>query len=114
MAEVFVERLQKVQPELKITEEEKLCVCVAGLLHDLGRSWSSTLIGIGHITQCHLYPLYVRMCDSKIFVAHEVMSVRIFLYILMKYKLRDTLKTEYNLGEKVILSANIKLYVYDS
>ena len=56
---------------------------------------------IGHITQGHLYPLYVRKCESKIFVAHEIMSVRIFLYILMKYKLKDTLYKEYNLGDRV-------------
>ena len=29
------------------------------------------------------------------------MSVRIFLYILMKYKLKDTLYKEYNLGDRV-------------
>ena len=54
LAETFMERLQKIQPELVITEEEKLCVCIAGLYHD-----------IGHIVMGHLYPLYVRYCKSK-------------------------------------------------
>ena len=32
----MVERLRKKQPELGITEEEVLCVQIAGLCHDLG------------------------------------------------------------------------------
>ena len=53
LAEVFIERLERVQPELNITKEEKLCICVAGLMHD-----------IGHITQGHLYPVFVRYWNS--------------------------------------------------
>ena len=48
LAELFMERLQKIQPELNITEEEKLCVCVAGLLHDLGIGYYSVFIGRPH------------------------------------------------------------------
>lgn len=89
LAEVFVERLQKIQPELQITEEEKLCVCIAGLYHD-----------IGHIMMGHLYPLYVKYCNSKVLVEHEVMSCYIFKLIIMKYNLLPELK-KYNLDESV-------------
>ncbi|KNB45854.1 deoxynucleoside triphosphate triphosphohydrolase [Blastocystis sp. subtype 4] len=90
LAEVFIERLQKIQPELNITEQEKLCVCVAGLYHD-----------IGHITQCHLYPLYTRRCHSTVFEEHEVMSVRIFKFLLEKYNLMTDFNA-YGLTEKEV------------
>ena len=80
LAEVFVERLQKIQPELHITEEEKLCVCIAGLYHD-----------IGHIMMGHLYPLYVQQCKSKVLVEHEVMSCYIFKLVIRKYNLLQEL-----------------------
>ena len=89
LAEVFIERLERVQPELNITKEEKLCICVAGLMHD-----------IGPITQGHLYPLYVRYCNSKVLVEHEVMSIYIFKMIIEKYKLWDEF-AKYNLGKDV-------------
>ena len=92
LAEVFVERLQKIQPELHITEEEKLCVCIAGLYHD-----------IGHIVMGHLYPLYVHYCKSRVLVEHEIMSCYIFKYIITKYKLLDEFK-KYNLTEDVLLN----------
>jgi hypothetical protein len=37
LAGVLVERLQSKQPELRITEQDILCVKIAGLCHDLGR-----------------------------------------------------------------------------
>lgn len=89
LAEVFIERLERMQPELNITKEEKLCICIAGLMHD-----------VGHITQGHLYPLYVRYCNSKVLVEHEVMSIYIFQMILEKYDLMKEF-AKYNLDKKV-------------
>ena len=91
LAEMFVERLQKMQPELLITEEEKLCVCIAGLYHD-----------IGHIVMGHLYPLYVHYCKSKYLVEHEVMSCYIFKLIIQKYNFKQEFE-KYNLNDDVSL-----------
>ena len=88
-ASSFIERLERMQPELNITKEEKLCICIAGLMHD-----------VGHITQGHLYPLYVRYCNSKVLVEHEVMSIYIFQMILEKYDLMKEF-AKYNLDKKV-------------
>ena len=89
MAEVFIEQLQKIQPELAITEEEKLCVCIAGLIHD-----------IGHVINGHLFNLYVDFCESDSFVEHEIMSIRIFQKMIEKYNLMEDF-SQYNLTSDV-------------
>ena len=89
LAEVFIDHLQKSQPELQITEQEKLAVCISGLIHDLG-----------HAILCHSYPRYVLSLQSKCPLSHEAMSVLIFRSMIQKWGLeKDFLK--YGLDENV-------------
>lgn len=94
LAEIFVEHLQKIHKELNITEEEKLAVCIGGLVHD-----------IGHITLCHVYPRFVEYCGKKSPIPHETMSVKIFLDLIDKWHLRKEFES-YNLKDDKVSSVH--------
>lgn len=86
---MFINHLQKAQPELEITEQEKLAVCIGGLVHDLG-----------HVMLCHMYPRYVQYCRNELPLSHEIMSVLIFRSVIQKWGLaKDFL--EYGMDENV-------------
>ena len=95
--------LQKAQPELEITEQEKLAVCIGGLVHDLG-----------HVMLCHMYPRYVQYCKNELPLSHEIMSVLIFRSVIQKWGLaKDFL--EYGMDENVSDSMSlVSLSVFNS
>ena len=53
-----------------------------------------------HLAEVFIERLYVRYCNSKVLVEHEVMSIYIFKMIIEKYKLWDEF-AKYNLGKDV-------------
>lgn len=81
--------LQKSQPELEITEQEKLAVSIGGLVHDLG-----------HAVMCHMYPRYVLYCKNEPPMSHEIMSVLIFRSLIHKWGLEEDF-LEYGMDESV-------------
>lgn len=100
LAEVFINHLQKAQPELEITEQEKLAVCIGGLVHDLG-----------HVMLCHMYPRYVQYCKNELPLSHELMSVLIFRSVIQKWGLsKDFL--EYGMDENVSCSIRFSYSVH--
>ncbi|CAD5212317.1 unnamed protein product [Bursaphelenchus okinawaensis] len=69
----FVSRLATHQPELKITGNDKLCVAIAGLLHDLG-----------HGPYSHVYDgsFLNRAYNGQSQFRHEQGSIRMFDFLL--------------------------------
>lgn len=86
-AEKVVRTLVKHQPELGITEEDILCVKVAGLCHDLGHGPFSHVFDGVFMTRMH----------PKKKLRHEDWSVNIFNYLLEKNQININ---SYGLDEK--------------
>lgn len=80
LADLLLTRLSINQPELKITENEKTCVKIAGLVHDLGHGpWSHTLD--------QYLELRIPLKDHLVTYRHEERSCRIFKKIVSDYKI---------------------------
>ena len=72
----FDELIKHSKPEINMNGEEKkyrLCVVVAGLLHD-----------IGHCVLGHSYPQYAKMFTTKKITEHEKMGIKIFKRLLKR------------------------------
>uniref|UniRef100_A0A3Q0S0A9 HD/PDEase domain-containing protein n=1 Tax=Amphilophus citrinellus TaxID=61819 RepID=A0A3Q0S0A9_AMPCI len=76
------------QPELDISDQDVLCVQIAGLCHDLG-----------HGPFSHLYDgLFISETEPKTKWKHEKASVDMFEYLVENNGLRRVMKEEYGLN----------------
>lgn len=82
--------LQKVQPELGVTDKDILCLAIAGLCHDLG-----------HGPFSHTFEVFLRKWNVD--WHHEQMSVRLTRRILQRPSVANHLKGECNLINKDFL-----------
>ncbi|RNA18747.1 deoxynucleoside triphosphate triphosphohydrolase SAMHD1-like [Brachionus plicatilis] len=78
LARLFVEQIKKNQPELKITQEEALCVEIAGLCHDLGHGPFSHLFEDLAKKIYHKHNPNGDQKDANKFFVHEDVSLLIF------------------------------------
>ncbi|XP_055955540.1 deoxynucleoside triphosphate triphosphohydrolase SAMHD1-like, partial [Patella vulgata] len=86
LAGEMVSRLQKQQPELGVTDEDVLCVKIAGLCHDLG-----------HGPFSHLFDgTFIRLVAPKSNFTHEKASIKMFEHLIKENTLENDFK-EYNL-----------------
>lgn len=87
LAKKFASTLQQRQPDLNITNEDILCVEIAGLIHDLG-----------HGPFSHLYDgLFLRMApDADPHFVHEHASIGLFDLLIEENNLLPEF-TKYNL-----------------
>ncbi|XP_025075972.1 deoxynucleoside triphosphate triphosphohydrolase SAMHD1-like [Pomacea canaliculata] len=82
LAGQLLKRLQRKQPELKITEKDILCVQIAGLCHDMG-----------HGPFSHIFDtLFISSIDSNSKWKHEQASVHMFEHMCKNEKLREMFK----------------------
>jgi len=82
LASLLITHLRSTQPELRITDEEALCVQLAGLCHDLG-----------HGPFSHLFEEFAK--DSPTYVPHEHMSYHVLCHII---EVHDYHKLFYSFG----------------
>ncbi|XP_027036126.1 deoxynucleoside triphosphate triphosphohydrolase SAMHD1-like isoform X2 [Pocillopora damicornis] len=85
----LVKSLRKRQPELGITDEDMLCVRIAGLCHDLGHGPFSHTFGA----------LFIPTARPDAHWKHEDASVRMFDHMMMRNKLSPSFE-KYNLTER--------------
>ncbi|ESO82808.1 hypothetical protein LOTGIDRAFT_61530, partial [Lottia gigantea] len=77
LASEMVKRLKELQPELKITEVDRLCVTIAGLCHDLG-----------HGPFSHMYDnQFIPKVDPTTEWTHEKASIDMLEYMIEDNKL---------------------------
>ncbi|CUG87238.1 Hypothetical protein, putative [Bodo saltans] len=84
LAGLMVKKIARRQPELLITDEDILCVTVAGLCHDLG-----------HGPFSHLFEEIVNRNRRSGFWHHEEMSIRLLRRILERFPIQT-----YNLNQQ--------------
>ncbi|XP_023224762.1 deoxynucleoside triphosphate triphosphohydrolase SAMHD1-like [Centruroides sculpturatus] len=95
LSKKFLLELRNNQPELNITDQEINCVQIAGLCHDLG-----------HGPFSHSWERFMRKCrkkrkdESKPW-NHEEVSIKIFDYLVRKYKLEEEFQ-RYNIDKTKI------------
>ena len=77
LAKLFAQKLATTQPELNITNEDILCVEIAGLIHDLGHGPFSHLFDLKFLKQTAKYPHF----------EHEEASIGIFELLIEENKL---------------------------
>ena len=64
-------------------EKYRMCVVVAGLLHD-----------IGHCVLGHSYPQYVKMFRNSKITEHETMGIEIFRRLLQHEEINDAFRQQ--------------------
>ena len=64
-------------------EKYRMCVVVAGLLHD-----------IGHCVLGHSYPQYVKMFRNSRITEHETMGIEIFRRLLQHEEINDAFRQQ--------------------
>ncbi|XP_023242556.1 deoxynucleoside triphosphate triphosphohydrolase SAMHD1-like [Centruroides sculpturatus] len=95
LSKKFILELRNNQPELNITDQEINCVQIAGLCHHLG-----------HGPFSHSWERFMRKCrkkrkdESKPW-NHEEVSIKIFDYLVRKYKLEEEFQ-RYNIDKTKI------------
>ena len=82
----FDELIKHSKPEINMNGEEKkyrLCVIVAGLLHD-----------IGHCVLGHSYPQYAKMFTTSKITEHETMGITIFRRLVERDEIIDAFRQQ--------------------
>ncbi len=90
LAGTFCRTLQQRQPELEITEEDVLCVQIAGLCHDLG-----------HGPFSHTFEDFIKAIDESSSWTHEKASLDMLDHLIQINQLEDDFK-QFRLNEKDI------------
>jgi HD superfamily phosphohydrolase len=76
---IFIQQIQKQQPELNITNNDIKCIKIAGLIHDLG-----------HACYSHFFDHYFLRDLNNELKEHEKRSIYILKHMNIKYDLKLT------------------------
>ena len=82
----FDELIKHSKQDISMNGEEKkyrLCVIVAGLLHD-----------IGHCVLGHSYPQYAKMFTTSKITEHEKMGIKIFRRLEQRHEINDAFRQQ--------------------
>ncbi|XP_060731418.1 deoxynucleoside triphosphate triphosphohydrolase SAMHD1-like [Tachysurus vachellii] len=88
LAGCLIKTLSEKQPELGITEQDILCVQIAGLCHDLG-----------HGPFSHLFDrMFIPRVRPELKWEHEIASVKMFEHLVKENNLEDMMMKDYGLS----------------